>query len=173
MTTEPKEIVNRVERMKLITIDLEEDYPAGERVLYDLADNLWQGMVLKEKDFRDFIQEHDWSNYEGKHVAIHCSADAIVPTWAYMLLSSALQPYASTIVFGDLGKLEDKVFEQHIDAMDFEAMEDKRVVIKGCSDKQIPESAYVHLQNKVQEVARSVMYGEPCSTVPIFRKARD
>lgn len=168
-----KQIVNRVERMKLITIDLEENLPSGERVLYDIAENLWQGMALKEKDFREFLKENDWSQYQNKHVAIHCSADAIVPTWAYMLLASVLKPYAETIVFGDLEKLEEKLFENQILAMDFEAMTDIRVIIKGCSDARIPESAYVLLQQKVQEVAKSVMYGEPCSTVPIYRKARD
>lgn len=168
-----KEIINRVERMKLITIDLEEDFPSGERVLYDIAENLWQGIALIEKDFRAFLKEHSWSQYQDKHVAIHCSADAVVPTWAYMLLASELKPFAQTIVFGDLKKLEEKVFEKHILAMDYEAMKDIRVIIKGCSEKHIPESAYVLLQEKTQEVAKAVMYGEPCSTVPIYRKRRD
>jgi len=168
-----EEIVNRVAKSGLITLNLEEFYPEGERFLYDIKDNLWEGIALKEKDFRAFVKEHDWSQYQGKFVALHCSVDAIVPTWAYMLLATKLEPYANKVVFGDLDTLETILFEesisQNIKAEDYE---DARIVIKGCSDKVVPPSAYVKLTEMLRPYAKIIMYGEPCSTVPLYKKPR-
>lgn len=167
-----EEIVNKVAASGLITIDLEEYYPAGDRVAYDIADNLWQGLALKEKDFRAFVKEHDWTQYTGKHVAIFCSADAIVPTWAYMLLASVLQPHAASVVFGSLETLETVLFERALESIKPADFQDARVVIKGCGNLPVPSSAYVALTEKLRPVVRSIMYGEPCSTVPIWKRPR-
>ena len=163
-------IVNRVAQSGLLSLDLAEFYPAGERVVYDIKDNLFHGLMLREKDFREFIKEHDWTGYQDKHVAVICSADAIVPTWAYMLLSNKMSPYASTVVFGDLKVLETVLFERALAKLDIEKYRNERVVIKGCGDIQIPVSAYVDITAKITSVAKSIMYGEPCSTVPIYKR---
>lgn len=168
-----EEIVNRVARSGLITIDLEEIYPEGERILYDIKDNLWQEIALKEKDFRDFIKANDWSVYQDKYVAIHCSVDAIVPTWAYMLLTTKIAPYAKKVVFGTLESLEDILFEEAISTLNLSDYQDARIVIKGCGAKAIPPSAYVKLTALVQPYATVLMYGEPCSTVPLWKKPRE
>ena len=163
-------IVNKVAQSGLISFDLADIYPTGECVLYDMKDNLFHGLILREKDFRDFVKQHDWSQYQGKHVAITCSADAIVPTWAYMLLANRMAPFAGTIVFGTLETLETLLFERAIAALDFGKFRDERIVIKGCGDLNIPVSAYVEITARLSKVARSIMYGEPCSTVPIFKR---
>lgn len=165
-----EEITNKVQQSGLISIDLEELYPKGEREEYDLAQNLWQGLALKEKDFRAFIQQNDWKFYQDKFVAIHCSVDAIIPTWAYMLLSSAIQPYAKKIVYGNLEHLERVLFHELVSSIDEKKYEGARVVIKGCSNLPVPNSAYVDLTNKLLPVVKSLMFGEPCSTVPIYKK---
>ena len=164
------EIVNRVANSSLITFNLEDLYPEGERVLYDIKDNLWQEIALKEKDFREFIKENDWSVYQDKFVAIHCSVDAIVPTWAYMLLTTKLAPFAKKVVFGNLQELENTLFEEVLSTIKPEDYVDARVVIKGCSGKEVPASAYVRLTELLQPVAKVLMYGEPCSTVPVYKK---
>lgn len=153
-----------------MSVDLAKFYPSGDRVLYDIKNNLFQGLVLREKDFREFVKEHDWSGYRDKHVAVFCSADAIVPTWAYMLLASKLSPFAATVVFGDLEMLESTLFDRAISALNIEEFRDKRVVIKGCGEIPVPPSAFVTLCSKLTAVAKSVMYGEPCSTVPIYKR---
>ncbi|NJN24655.1 MAG: DUF2480 family protein [Cyclobacteriaceae bacterium] len=163
------EIVNRVAQSTLLTIDLEALYIPGERVLYDMAENLYEGIILKEKEFRHFLQTHDWVAYQGKHVAIICSADAIVPRWAYMLLAVKLQPHAATVVFGDLAFLESHLFSRALDKIDLKIYEDKKVVIKGCSKLDVPLSAYVAISAMLRPLANSIMYGEPCSTVPIYK----
>ncbi len=165
-----EEIVNRVAQSPLITIDLGMLIDQGERVAYDLKDNLFQEMILKEKDFRAFIREHNWESYRGKNVAIFCSADAIVPKWAYMLLAAKLAPYASTIVFGDLNTLESTLYSRAIEKLNPEDYRDKKVVIKGCGENEIPTSAYVEIMLHLQPVVSSLMYGEPCSTVPLYKK---
>jgi hypothetical protein len=165
-------IINRVATSQLITLDLEEFYVSGERVLFDIKDLLFQGMILKEKDFREFIRSHDWSLYAGKLIAISCSADAIVPTWAYMLLSSALQPFAKRVLFGDLAYLESQLFTEALSAIDWEHYRDGKVVIKGCSKVEVPVSAYVEATSRLRPVAASIMYGEPCSTVPLYKKPK-
>lgn len=167
-----EEIVNRVAKSSLITLDLEEMYPEGERVLYDLKDNLWQGMALKEKDFRAFIKEHDWSEYEGKNVALHCSADVIIPSWAYLLLSTAINPYANFVTQGDLNTLEVALWENEIAKVDSADYQDAKLVIKGCSDKAVPGSAYLALGRKLQPVVSTMMFGEACSSVPLYKKPR-
>lgn len=168
-----EEIINRVTKSGIITLNLEEYYTEGERVVYDIKQNLWQEIALKEKDFREFIKTNDWSVYRDQLVAIHCSVDAIVPTWAYMLLSIALKPYANRVFFGSLETMNQVLFEEQLNKIDFTTYQDARIVIKGCGDKAVPESAYVTLTNKLLPYAKAIMYGEPCSTVPLYKKPRD
>jgi len=165
-----KEIINKVEQSGLIEINLEDFYPRGERILLDIKEQLFQGLILKEKDFREFVKNEDWSKYKDKFVAIICSADAIVPTWAYMLLSASIQPFAKNIVFGDLKTLETMLFTQVLSKINLEDFRDKRTVIKGCGNLPVPESAYVELTRLLTPVAKSIMYGEACSTVPVMKK---
>src|SRR4051812_5586390 len=166
-------IINRVASSGLITLDLEEYYHPGERVVYDLADNLFQGLILKEKDFRAFIKDNDWSAYQDKNVALICSADAIVPTWAYMLLTIALRPYAHLIVFGDLDALESALFRDALSNINLEDFRNAKVVIKGCSKHPVPISAYMEATRLLQPLVQSLMYGEPCSTVPLYKRRRE
>ncbi|MBC7744378.1 MAG: DUF2480 family protein [Flavobacterium sp.] len=163
-------IVNKVAQSGLVSIDLAAFYPEGERVLYDIKDNLFHGLMLRERDFREFVKDYDWSVYTGKHMAIICSADAIVPTWAYMLLAVKMAPFALSITFGDLNTLETVLFQQKIKALDIEKYRDQRVVIKGCGDVDVPVSAFVSITERLSGVAKSIMYGEPCSTVPIYKR---
>ena len=165
-----KEILNRVSNSQLVTFDLEELYTPGERVLFDVKDLLFQELILREKDFRDFIKSHDWTQYANKYVAITCSADAVVPTWAYMLLASFLQPHASEIIFGSLQDLETILFKQALDKINWEKYINAKVVIKGCSKVEVPVSAYVAVTKQLRPLASSIMFGEPCSTVPVFKK---
>ena len=141
----------------------------GERVLFDIKPHLFQQLILKEKDFREFVKTHDWSIYQGKFVGIICSADAIVPTWAYMLITLALEPFASKIFFGDLNDIENLLFAEKISAINPALYKDARVVIKGCGEKPIPTNAYVQLSLLLKPFAKSIMYGEPCSTVPLYK----
>ncbi len=163
-------IINRVAKSGLITFDLAKLYPQGERVVYDIKDNLFHGLILKEKDFREFVKQHDWASYTDKHIAIICSTDAIIPTWAYVLLANKLALFAKTVIFGDLNTLETLLFERELVKLNIEDYRDQRVIIKGCGDISVPVSAYVELAVKLTGVARSIMYGEPCSTVPIFKR---
>ena len=165
-----QEIVNRVGNSKLVVFDLEELYTPGERVLFDIKPLLFQELILREKEYRDYIKNHDWNQYANKFVAITCTAEAIVPTWAYMLLSSVLQPVAGKVVFGNLEELESVLYQKSLDKVDWEKYRDSKVVVKGCSKVNVPISAYVEATNKLRGVASSVMFGEPCSTVPIFKK---
>lgn len=169
---ETEEITNRVATSGIISLDLEDLYDRGERVLFDIKDNLFQGMILREKDFREFLKSNDWSVYQGKNVAIICSEDAIVPTWAYMLLAIHLEPYANKVVFGDLDQLEDKLFSDAIQKINPEEYRGKRVVVKGCSKFPVPISAYVDITTLLKPVAQSLMFGEPCSTVPLYKKPK-
>lgn len=164
------EIVNRVASSPIVTFRLEDLYPAGERVLLDIKEQLFMGMILREKDFRAWIAEQDWSQYRGKFVAITCSADAIVPLWAYMLLAAQLQPYAETVVFGSLQDLEKTLLNRRLDEVDFSQFEGRPVVIKGCSDAPIPTAVYVELTRRMMPYAKKISFGEPCSTVPIWKK---
>jgi hypothetical protein len=167
-----KEIINRVAKSGLVQLDMADFFPKEEIVEYDLAQNLWQGIALKEKDFREFIKTNDWSEYENQHVAIFCSADAIVPSWAYMLVSSALQPYAQSIHFGSSREVEQKILIDNINNIQEQEYVEARVVIKGCGDKAVSEGAWVAITNKLQPVVKSIMYGEPCSTVPVYKNPK-
>jgi hypothetical protein len=167
---EQLEIENKVLNSGLITLDLETLYHPGERVLFDIKPLLFREMILKEKDFREYIKTHDWTQYQGKNIAFICSTDAIVPTWAYMLLAKAIQPYANRYVFGDFQSLESTLFYDAISKIDIEELIDKRVIVKGCSDVNVPVSAYVEITNRLLPVVKSIMYGEACSNVPIYKK---
>ncbi len=162
--------VNKVAASGLITFNLEEYLHPGERIVYDIKENLFHGLMLREKDFREFVKTHDWAAYTGKNVAVICSADAIVPTWAYMLLANRMKPYANEIVFGDLETLETVLFTKALSKIDLKAFEGERVVVKGCADITLPVSAYVEITNLLTPVVKSIMYGEPCSTVPIYKR---
>jgi len=163
------DIVNKVAGSGIVSIDLESFYTEGERVLLDIKPLLFQELILKEKEFRDYVKQHSWQQYEGKVVGIVCTADAIVPTWAYMLLALALQPYAHKVYFAGLAKIEDLLFTEKLATINPEDYRDARVVIKGCGDKQVPVNAYVKLATLLKPVAKSIMYGEPCSTVPLYK----
>ncbi|WP_274474737.1 DUF2480 family protein [Mangrovimonas aestuarii] len=164
------EIINRVANSKLVTFDLEEYYPKGQRILFDIKDWLFEGFVLREKDFRTKVKEHDWSQYQDCYVAITCSTDAIVPAWAFMLISLNLSDYAKNNVFGTLEDLETSLYHDIIDTLDIEEFKDRPVIIKGCSKKPVPVSAYIMACNKLKTVAKSIMFGEACSSVPLFRQ---
>ncbi|HTN21964.1 MAG TPA: DUF2480 family protein [Pelobium sp.] len=163
-------IVNKVALSGLISFDLADLHQPGERVVYDIKDNLFQGLILREKDFREFIKNNNWEVYKGKNVAVICSADAIVPTWAYMLIASKLAPYANFFVFGDLEVLETSLYLLALEKFPLEKFKDQRIVIKGCGDIAVPTTAFMAITNKLSTIAKSVMYGEPCSTVPIFKR---
>lgn len=164
-------IINRVSQSGLVQLDLETMRTPGERVFFDLAPLLFMGLALKEKDYREFLAGHDWSAYQNKFVAIGCTADAIIPTWAYMLAATYLNPIASCVVFGDLMDLEKNLYLTQIEAIKAEEFRDVRIVIKGCSKEAVPTEAYVALMQKLQPVAKSIFFGEPCSTVPLFKKS--
>ncbi|MBK0404951.1 DUF2480 family protein [Adhaeribacter sp. BT258] len=166
------ELINRVAQSALTTLNLEEFIHPGEHMVYDIKENLFMGLMLREKDFREFIKTHDWTQYAGKNVAITCSADAIVPTWAYMLLASKLKPHVNKLVFGNLEALEQELFHDAIQAIDAEDYRDAKLVIKGCGQIPVPTYAYVKIMDKLLPVASSIMYGEPCSTVPIYKKPK-
>ncbi|MEO9513003.1 MAG: DUF2480 family protein [Flavobacteriaceae bacterium] len=164
------EIVNRVAQSKLVTFDLEELYLSGERKVLDIKDWLYEGVILREKEFRNHLEAYDWSAYNNAYVAIHCSSDAIVPGWAYMLVASKLNPFAKKVVTGGLEVLESSLYQTQLEALDISYLQDKPVIIKGCSNKPVPENAYILAISKIQQVAKSVMYGEACSSVPLFKK---
>ena len=166
------QIINKVANSSLITFDLEDYFVPGERVLVDIKDQLFEGLILKEKDFRDFIKANRWDEFQNKFVAIHCSVDAIVPTWAYMLLAIALEPFARKVVFGTLEELEVSIFQDGLKNVNWAQFRDSKVVIKGCSKVNVPVAMYVDVANKLRPYVSSIMYGEPCSTVPLFKKAK-
>lgn len=166
------EIVNRVAQSPIITIDLEEIYPREERMTFDLKSFLFQELILREKDFREELKLMDWGQYSNKWVAIYCSADAIVPNWAFMLVATYLTPIAKGYVIGDLKTLEIFVAESCLSKIDSEIFRDRPVVVKGCSKIEIPLFAYGRVISMVQDKAKSIMYGEPCSTVPLYKKAK-
>lgn len=164
-------IVNKVAASGLVEIDLEAFYPEGEVAVFDLKDYLFMGLILKEKDFREALRQLDISVYKDKLVAVYCSADAIIPMWAFMLVATYLQPVARAIVAGDQAFLHQSVFLRNLQQIDPSAFAGKRVVIKGCGDREIGPFAYLEITRLLRPVAKSIMYGEPCSTVPVFKQA--
>jgi hypothetical protein len=163
-------IINKVAQSGLKTLDLEEFYPKEEVVVFDLKNHLFMELILKEKEYREALKNTDWDIYQNKIVAITCSADAIIPLWAYMLAVSYLQPYAADIIFGNETEVLSILFLKNLWKINLKEYEDARVVVKGCGDKKIPETAYVEIAKILRPVAKSIMYGEACSTVPIFKR---
>lgn len=163
-------IVNRVAGSGIVTLNLEDFRHPGERMSLDIKDVLFRGMILREKDFRDWINEHNWEQYKDANVSIFCSADAIIPTWAYMLIASKLTGVAHHFVFGNRNVLETSLYQQALAAINPVDYQDKRVVIKGCGDEHVPESAYVEASRILLPVVKTLMFGEPCSTVPVYKK---
>jgi len=166
------DIENKVANSGLITISLEDFHQKGDRVLFDIKPLLWQELALKEKDFRGFIKQNDWSQYQNKFLAITCSADAIVPTWAFMLIAIALQPYVKKVIFGNLSDLERELYIDAVNHFDLNSIADKRVLVKGCGDINIPDSAFIYVSEKFIPVVKSLMFGEACSNVPLYKKAK-
>jgi hypothetical protein len=164
------EIRNRVSESKLITFDLEDYYPEGERVVLDIKDWLHEGFILKEKEFRNHVSEHEWNQYKDVYVALSCSTDAIIPGWANMLLASKLQPFAKKVVVGSLEQLETSLYQSAIENIDVKPFKDQFVIIKGCSNKPVPPNAYLWVISKLQTVSKSLMYGEACSSVPLYKR---
>lgn len=165
------EIVNKIAESGIVTIDLEKYYPQGEWAAIDIKDYLFMGMILKEKEFRKQLQDIDWESYRNKNVAVFCSADALVPNWAYMLLAVSLEPVAKTITVGTQEQAVAKLIVQNIAAqLDATDLHDVRVVIKGCGKVEIPADAYLEISRLLRPYAKSLMYGEPCSTVPVYKK---
>ena len=162
---------NKVAESGIITIDLEKYFPKGENIVFDLKDHLFMEMILREKDFREALKKTDWSIYKGKNVALTCTADAIIPVWAWMLAASYLQPEANEIVMGDEKELQKNIFLKNISAIDVSEFEGKKVVIKGCGETPIADYVYMEITKRLRPLAQSIMYGEPCSTVPVFKKA--
>lgn len=166
----PEEIINRVANSKLITFNLEDYYQEGKRVNLDIREWLYEGFVLREKDFREKARNYDWSQYKDCYVALNCSSDAIIPGWAYMLLATCLNPFAKKVVTGSLEDLENLLYSQVLENLDVSPFKDKPVIVKGCSTKPVPMNAYLQLIEKLQPVVKSLMYGEACSSVPLFKK---
>ena len=164
------EIINRVANSALITIDLEDYYPNGTRVVFDIKDWLYESLVLREKEFRAFVEMHDWGAYKDKYIALCCTSEAIIPGWAYMLVRLRLSEIAKQVIIGDLEALETNIYYKIINDLDFSQCENKPVIIKGCSNKPVPQNAYLFLINKLQPVAKSIHYGEACSSVPLYKK---
>ena len=167
-----EQIVNRVAESALQTIDLEQLLPAEVPVLFDLKEYLFMSLIVKEKEFRASLQQIDLSVYSGKTVLIICTADAIIPMWAYMLVAAVLQPVAKEVFFGTESEWKKQQLLQAITALDINRYNGQRVVVKGCGVEPIPEAAYMEITKRLRPVAKSIMYGEPCSTVPIYKQPK-
>lgn len=165
-----EEIVNRVAKSPLITIDLEDYYPEGKRIQFDLKDFLYEELILKEKDFREQLKNHDWNIYQDAYVAMNCSTDAIIPSWAFLLVATYLQPVARKIVKGNLVDLEMAIYHDIISNLDITPFVGKKIIVKGCSKKPVPDAAYIQLIEKIQPHIQTLMFGEACSTVPLLKK---
>jgi len=166
-------LVNRVANSSLVTIDLEQLYPVGEIVPFDLKGYLFMELILKEKDFREALKALDWEPYRGKNLAVFCSTDAIIPLWAYMLVATHAAPFVEDIALCEPAEFAERSFLKKLASLDLREYEGKRLVIKGCSDKPVPASAYLEITRRLQPMALSIMFGEPCSTVPVYKKAKD
>ena len=167
-----EEIINRVANSKLQVIDLEDFYPDGKRILFDIKDWLLEGLVLREKEFRVYVLEHNWEQYQDCYVALYCSTEAIIPDWAYMLITVQLQTYAKFVINGNLEQLETVLYTSIINDFNMENYKDKPVIVKGCSNKPVPLNALILLTNKLKPIAKSIMYGEACSAVPLYKKSK-
>ena len=165
-------IFNRVAESKLITFDLEKLYQIGDRITIDLSQWLDKGIILREKEFRLKLKQHNWKAYRNQFVAIYCSTDAVLPAWASLLVTTYLQPYAKKVVMGTLVDLETNLFTEEIKKINISSFKDKAVIIKGCTDKKVPEDSYVQLISRLQPVVKSFFYGEACSSVPLFKKKK-
>lgn len=163
------EIINRIANSKLITVNLEDYYPKGQRVLFDIKDWLFEGFVLREKDFRAQVAALDWTQYQDNYVALTCSTDAIIPGWAYMLISIQLEPFAKKVMIGNLEALETSIYQDVLNNLDVSEFADRSIIIKGCSKKPVPQNAYIMLANKLKPIVKSIMYGEACSSVPLYK----
>lgn len=170
METAGEVILNKVEASGLITLNLEDFYPIETIKIFDLKDYLFRGLIIREKDFREALKNTNWLEYEKANVAVRCSTEAIIPVWAYMLIATYLQPVAANIVLGSKEKMIELILLRNLDTINGATYNDKRVVIKGCGDTPIPESAYLNITAKLLPYVKSIMYGEPCSTVPVYKK---
>jgi hypothetical protein len=166
------EIVNKVTNSVLEVFDLEDYYPSGIRTQLDISQWLLDGFLLKEKDFREALKNHDWSQFQNHFVAIHCSTDAIIPAWASILVTVYLSPFAKKVVVGNLTDLETSLYQEILPTLDYSKYQDKPIILKGCSKKPVPESAYIIAIQKLQPFAKSIMYGEACSAVPLYKKSK-
>lgn len=166
-------IVNKIAQSGLITLSLEDYYPRGERRNLDIAPWLYEGMILREKDFRDSVKQHDWSQYQDCYVSVSCSADAIIPQWAYMLLGVELEPFAKKVVYGSSERLESLLMDEAIERADLSDFRDQRIILKGCGHLPIPPHAYVAFVSRLRPIAKSIMFGEACSTVPIYKQKKN
>jgi len=164
-------LVNRVANSRITTLDLESLYPSGEILPFDLKGYLYMELILKEKDFREALKAHDWQQYKGKNLAVFCSADAIIPMWAYMLVATYATPFANDIALCNPENFVETAFQKKINALNISDYEGARIVVKGCSDKPVPASAYLEVTRRLQPVAQSIMFGEPCSTVPVYKRS--
>ncbi len=166
------EIINRVAKSSLITIDLEEFYPEGKRVVLDISQWLFKGLILREKDFRESIKNYHWENYKDVYVALTCSTEAIIPSWAYLLVTTQLTQFAKKVVVGNLELLETTIFQEIINNLKTSDYKNKPIIIKGCANKPIPDTASVQLVEKLQPIAKSILFGEACSTVPLYKQKK-
>lgn len=172
LSMDTKPLINRVAASGLITLNLEDFFPEGDIAVFDLKDYLFMELILKEKDFRKALKALDWSQYADKHLLITCSTDAIIPIWAYMLVTVYATPVAKSIFQGTAEEFYKQSFANTLNQLDISQYENKLLVIKGCSDKPVPTAAYVELTRLLQPVAKSIMFGEPCSTVPLYKKPK-
>jgi hypothetical protein len=165
-----EEIINRIANSALQVFDMEDFYPEGDRVSIDISGWLWEGFVLKEKDFRESLKNHDWQQYAGKYIALYCSTDAIVPAWAYMLITVHLQQFAKKVIQGSIEELNVMIYQDILNNLDYSQYRDKPVIIKGCAKKPVPQEAYALATQKLMPYARSIMFGEACSSVPLYKR---
>ena len=165
-----EDIINRVANSALVTINLEDYYPKGERIVFDIKDWLFEGLVLREKDFRNQVAEYNWSQHQDRYVALTCTTDAIIPGWVYMLICIQLESVAKKTIIGNLEALETSIYQDVLNNLDVSEFADKPIIIKGCSKKPVPQNAYIMLASKLKPIAKSIMYGEACSAVPLFKK---
>lgn len=167
-----EEIVNKVAKSSLVVFDLEDYYQEGVRSQIDISQWLIEGFLLKEKEFRESLKNFDWSQFQNHFVAIHCTTDAILPAWASILVASHVSPFAKKVVLGTLSDLETAIYQEQISKIDFSQYQDKPIILKGCSKKPVPESAYIFAIQELQKVAKSVMFGEACSAVPLYKSKK-